>query len=118
MVKSRESFETSLWTLRQRSSHSRQKEASSVSLRAYGQRDPLIEYRREGLMRFRQLEENIRATVIDALPRMMSSDEARIRAEEERTRAALFSPGKEESAQAPLVKTSGPGRNAFVTVKK
>ena len=28
----------------------------SVSLRAYGQRDPLIEYRREGLMRFRELE--------------------------------------------------------------
>jgi len=90
----------------------------SVSLRAYGQRDPLIEYRREGLMRFRQLEENIRATVIDALPRMMSSDEARIRAEEERTRAALVAAGKEEGAQAPLVKTSGPGRNDFVTVKK
>ncbi len=91
----------------------------SVSLRAYGQRDPLIEYRREGLQRFRQLEENIRAAVAEALPRIQSADAARIRAEEERTRAALIAAGKEEGGvQAPLVKPAGHGRNDFVTIKK
>ncbi|MEK7515599.1 MAG: preprotein translocase subunit SecA, partial [Patescibacteria group bacterium] len=54
----------------------------SVSLRAYGQRDPLIEYRREGLARFRSLEENIRVAVSEALPRLIRADDARIREEE------------------------------------
>jgi len=91
----------------------------SVSLRAYGQRDPLIEYRREGLQRFRQLEENIRATIVEALPRLKNKDDARIRAEEEKTRAALVAAGKEEgAAPAPVVKVTGHGRNDFVTIKK
>lgn len=91
----------------------------SVSLRAYGQRDPLIEYRREGLIRFRQLEENIKAAVINALPHMTPSDEARIRAEEAKTRATLVAAGKEEGGvQTPLVKNSSPGRNDLVTIKK
>ncbi|MBX4200282.1 preprotein translocase subunit SecA [Candidatus Parcubacteria bacterium] len=32
---------------------------SSVNLRAYGQRDPLVEYKKEGLMMFRNLERSI-----------------------------------------------------------
>lgn len=91
----------------------------AVSLRAYGQRDPLIEYRREGLARFRQLEENIRATVADALPRMQNVDDARVRAEEERTRAALVAAGQEDGAASKqIVKGAGPGRNDLVTIKK
>ena len=91
----------------------------SVSLRAYGQRDPLIEYRREGLQRFRALEENIRAAAAEALPRLVNRDDARIRAEEEKTRAALVAAGKEEnSAPVPLRKAFAYGRNDFVTVKK
>ena len=91
----------------------------SVSLRAYGQRDPLIEYRREGLIRFRQLEEQIKATVAEAVTRIQSADEARIRAEEEKTRAALVAAGKEEgAAPAPLVKAASYGRNDFVTIAK
>jgi preprotein translocase subunit SecA len=91
----------------------------SVSLRAYGQRDPLIEYRREGLARFRQLEESIRAAVAEALPRMQTADEARIRAEEEKIRASLVAAGEEEGSSAmPIVKEAGYGRNDFVTIKK
>jgi len=91
----------------------------SVSLRAYGQRDPLIEYRREGLMRFRQLEENIKAAVVEALPHMQNADDARIRAEEAKTREALLAAGKEEgSAPMPIVHTAEHGRNDFVTIKK
>ncbi|MDE2173561.1 MAG: preprotein translocase subunit SecA [Patescibacteria group bacterium] len=91
----------------------------SVSLRAYGQRNPLIEYRREGLSRFRQLEENIKVAVRDALPRLERTDNARIRAEEEKTRAALLAVGQEEGgAPAPIVKAAGHSRNDFVTIKK
>ena len=91
----------------------------SVSLRAYGQRDPLIEYRREGLMRFRQLEENIKVAITEALPRLARSDDARIRAEEAKTRAALVAAGQEEgSAPMPMRKTSGYGRNDIVIIKK
>ncbi len=91
----------------------------SVSLRAYGQRDPLIEYRREGLVRFRQLEENIRFAVAEALPRLENRDDARIRAEEAKTRAVLIAAGKEEgAAPGPLKRATEYGRNDFVTLKK
>jgi len=90
----------------------------SVSLRAYGQRDPLIEYRREGLIRFRQMEADIQAKVIQALPHMQRADDARIRAEEEKIRAALVAAGKEEGATIPLKKAAEHGRNDFVTLRK
>ncbi|MDD3531304.1 MAG: preprotein translocase subunit SecA, partial [Candidatus Pacebacteria bacterium] len=91
----------------------------SVSLRAYGQRDPLIEYRREGLQRFRALEENIRAAFAEALPHLQTAEDARLRQEEERTRAALVAAGQEEgSAPLPIQKAAGYGRNDFVTIKK
>jgi len=91
----------------------------SVSLRAYGQRDPLIEYRREGLQRFRQLEANIKSAIGEALPRLQSVDDARLRAEEEKTRAALVAAGKEDdSAPMPIKKAAGYGRNDVVTIKK
>lgn len=41
---------------------------SSVNLRAYGQRDPLVEYKKEGLMLFRNLESSITAQIISVLP--------------------------------------------------
>ncbi len=91
----------------------------SVSLRAYGQRDPLIEYRREGLSRYRALEAAIVHLVREALPRLAPVDDARIRAEEARVRAQLVAAGKEESAtQAPITKGATFGRNDLVTIKK
>ncbi|MBI2410217.1 preprotein translocase subunit SecA [Candidatus Kaiserbacteria bacterium] len=90
----------------------------SVSLRAYGQRDPLIEYRREGLARFRQLEENIRATIAEMVPHILPRDEARIRAEEAKIRAQLIAAGSEDSGSQPIVNKQSYGRNDFVTIKK
>ena len=91
----------------------------SVSLRAYGQRDPLIEYRREGLQRFRQLEASIKSATAEVLPRLQSADDARIRAEEEKTRASLVAAGKEDgNAQTPIRNAIGYGRNDMVTIKK
>jgi preprotein translocase subunit SecA len=41
---------------------------SSVNLRAYGQRDPLVEYKREGLRLFRDLEASVFDQVLRVLP--------------------------------------------------
>ena len=51
----------------------------SVNLRAYGQRDPLVEYKKEGLRLFRELEESTVHTVLRLMPNMggvMESPEA------------------------------------------
>jgi preprotein translocase subunit SecA len=45
----------------------------SVNLRAYGQRDPLVEYKKEGLHMFKQMEESINMTVIDSLKRSLDT---------------------------------------------
>ncbi|MBP9817117.1 MAG: preprotein translocase subunit SecA [Candidatus Pacebacteria bacterium] len=92
----------------------------SVSLRAYGQRDPLLEYRREGLIRFQQMEESIAQTFREALPRVQPADEAKIKAAEEKARRAMLAAsesGDGSSTPAPVLKADGPGRNDMVTIK-
>lgn len=92
----------------------------SVSLRAYGQRDPLIEYRKEGLARFRSMEEGIAHAIADAIPRIVPADDARIKQEEEKTRRALVESGGGEQGtekeKKPLVKGDTYGRNDLVTI--
>jgi preprotein translocase subunit SecA len=93
----------------------------SVSLRAYGQRDPLIEYRREGLGRFRALEQGIAAAFAQALPNLVLADDARIKQEEAKVRAQMQAAGQEGAvggASAPIVRTNLHGRNDLVTIKK
>jgi preprotein translocase subunit SecA len=46
---------------------------SSVNLRAYGQRDPLVEYKREGLRLFKELEESFREHVMKTLPNVFAN---------------------------------------------
>ena len=41
---------------------------SSVNLRAYGQRDPLIEYKKEGLRLFRDMKESVQNEILRMLP--------------------------------------------------
>lgn len=43
---------------------------SSVRLRAYGQRDPLVEYRKEGRRLFEQMEDSVRFRVLELIPRI------------------------------------------------
>ncbi len=43
---------------------------SSVNLRAYGQRDPLIEYKREGLQLFKSMQMSVNAQVVSLLPNL------------------------------------------------
>jgi preprotein translocase subunit SecA len=94
----------------------------SVSLRAYGQRDPLQEYRREGLGRYEHMLLSIDEQVRSAIPHVRPTDEAKFRAEEARTRARLVaaSEGSDESvAPQPVVKQGEEfGRNDVVTIRK
>ncbi len=41
---------------------------SSVNLRAYGQRDPLVEYKKEGLRMFRNMKESVQNEILRMLP--------------------------------------------------
>ncbi len=43
---------------------------SSVNLRAYGQRDPLVEYKHEGLRLYKEMEEGIQHQILEMIPRI------------------------------------------------
>jgi preprotein translocase subunit SecA len=45
---------------------------SSVNLRAYGQRDPLVEYKKEGLRLFKEMQIAINAQIINLIPHIAS----------------------------------------------
>ncbi len=44
---------------------------SSVNLRAYGQRDPLVEYKKEGLRLFKEMEFSINQEIIKLIPQIV-----------------------------------------------
>lgn len=46
---------------------------SSVNLRAYGQRDPLVEYKKEGLRLFKEMEESIESTILGTITKVDES---------------------------------------------
>jgi len=46
---------------------------SSVNLRAYGQRDPLVEYKREGLRLFKDMEASIEQEILKLIPQIQSN---------------------------------------------
>lgn len=47
----------------------------SVSLRAYGQRDPLVEYKKEGLRLYKDLEFSLFDTILKHLPRLVPAQQ-------------------------------------------
>ena len=47
---------------------------SSVNLRAYGQRDPLVEYKKEGLFLWKGMQQSVNSAIIEALPHLGTSD--------------------------------------------
>jgi preprotein translocase subunit SecA len=89
----------------------------SVSLRAYGQRDPLIEYRREGLARFHQMEAAIDTSLREALPRIHPADDSRIKAEESKMRNAVLAASTAGVAQTQIQNSETYGRNDMVTIR-
>ena len=95
---------------------------SSVNLRAYGQRDPLIEYKKEGLRLFKELDEAYRDNVRKVLPNIavnaFQSEEHR-RMKEVHTRAEAISgvAGKVTSSNTRNYRIARKiGRNEQVTI--
>ncbi|MCF7815413.1 MAG: preprotein translocase subunit SecA [Candidatus Pacebacteria bacterium] len=98
---------------------------SSVSLRAYGQQDPLIEYRKEGMRLFREMQEVSLHRVAELIPTVRI--EAVEKEEEELKKAqahlalgggALETEVKngQRSSGMPIHKEMKVGRNEFVTI--
>lgn len=91
----------------------------SVNLRAYGQRDPLIEYRKEGLRLFRSLEQSIYDQIIKAIPLLvaqpaqMSAEEKEMREVQKKAQLISASNGEGDGTAKPLPAKAAktPGRN-------
>jgi preprotein translocase subunit SecA len=92
----------------------------SVNLRAYGQRDPLTEYQREGMRAYRAMEEGVKAQLATMLPQIGAGAFSREEEELRRERAKLQTLGGDSSLQsAPAPKRNAHdkvGRNEIVTV--
>ncbi|MCD5381972.1 MAG: preprotein translocase subunit SecA [Candidatus Pacebacteria bacterium] len=95
---------------------------SSVSLRAYGQQNPLIEYRKEGLRLFSEMQEAAVHRLAELIPNMqveaLNKEEAELRKAQE---AAKRSGGARTAHTAPprntpVVKDATPARNEMVTI--
>jgi preprotein translocase subunit SecA len=94
---------------------------SSVNLRAYGQRDPLIEYKKEGRRLFEELKEQIREQVLDRIPYLQKGalTEEEQRAREAQRRAIAMTGGQGQGVSAkPGAGTAERkiGRNEQVTI--
>lgn len=91
---------------------------SSVNLRAYGQRDPLIEYRKEAVRLFKEMQEAVLHRIAEIIPKLQP--EALQREEEELTKArkqAQSAGGnKENQSQEPRVNSETHGRNDTVVI--
>lgn len=97
---------------------------SSVNLRAYGQRDPLIEYRREGLRLFRELEAALVARTAEAVearlpsagaPSSPSTLSASVSPPEE-MREVMRAAAQAGALRAPAIAEKKYGRNDMVTI--
>lgn len=95
---------------------------SSVNLRAYGQRDPLVEYRKEGTRLFKEMQYTVLVRVAEILPRVqpqvIATEEA---IHKEQAQVAQATAGMtDESARkasAPVAKAGETiGRNELVTI--
>lgn len=93
---------------------------SSVNLRAYGQRDPLNEYRKEGNRLFRELEESTKHRIAELIPRIepatIQKEEEVQRKEKEHIQRVGGGDVSETQRQQQRVTADSYGRNDLVTV--
>jgi preprotein translocase subunit SecA len=95
---------------------------SSVGLRAYGQRDPLIEYRKEGTRLYREMQEVIVHRMVEVLPNLQPqvvAKEETVRkqeAEAAQEAAGEVSDTKAAQKKTPITKDESYGRNDLVTI--
>jgi preprotein translocase subunit SecA len=96
---------------------------SSVGLRAYGQRDPLIEYRKEATQLFKEMQHVLQHRILEVLPNLQPQVVVKEEAErKEEAKVAQETAGEtmesKDKKATPLVKNEDFGRNELVTISK
>ncbi len=97
---------------------------SSVNLRAYGQRNPLTEYQKEGTRLFAEMQAAIKERVAEIIPHLkpeaVQKEEETLRKEREAAQRAGGSTASvnKEVAQEQRINTNTHGRNDVVTIAK
>ncbi len=91
---------------------------SSVTLRAYGQRDPLIEYRKEASRLFKEMQEVTLRRIAEILPTIRPEALAREEAELKKTAELAQAAAGDRSGRsnAPRVSAKAHGRNDLVKI--
>lgn len=93
---------------------------SSVTLRAYGQRDPLIEYRKEGLRLFHEMQQAVIHRMAEIIPQLQPQALEKEEEEMKAARAAAKLAGSDKAVnqnnQKQRVNENQYGRNDLVTV--
>jgi preprotein translocase subunit SecA len=95
---------------------------SSVNLRAYGQRDPLIEYRKEGNRLFIEMQAAFLGRIAEFLPKVVAEALAREEAEQKAAvkrmaqMGAVPAAGSQEAPRGGVVSEQRPNRNDVVTI--
>ena len=95
---------------------------SSVNLRAYGQRNPLIEYRKEGKRLYTEMQQALLHRMGSVIPQLQPEVVERGEEEQKQARAKITRSDQANangsSSQTPRVNTQKYGRNDIVTIRK
>ncbi len=97
---------------------------SSVNLRAYGQRDPLVEYKKEGLRLFNDLKDSIKHNIVERIPHVGAGalSEQERKAREAQRKAQIISGAIAKTIQGSVkgagIKQRKIGRNEMVKIEK
>ena len=94
---------------------------SNVGLRAYGQRDPLIEYRKEGNRLFKEMQAALYTRIAEILPKVqpqvIEREESERKQEAEKAQAAAGETAESRGNKSKtVVKDKTYGRNDIVTI--
>jgi preprotein translocase subunit SecA len=90
----------------------------SVRLRAYGQRDPLVEYKREGLRLFREMEEDVIDKTLELIPHIQGEIIVDQPVQLDSVHEGAASITKQQKGTAHSTKEDHIGRNEVVTITK
>jgi preprotein translocase subunit SecA len=84
-----------------------------ISLRAYGQKDPLVEYKKEAFNLYSEMDYTIKAETIERLMKIQIAreEEAKELAPQPKRQRMNFSHGQEPVNQAPVTRDDKVGRN-------
>lgn len=93
---------------------------SSVNLRAYGQRDPLVEYRTEGTRLFAEMQAAVLHRIGEIIPRLQPALVEREETEQKKVAVAALKSSEQgtesKEKNGPRVNTLVPNRNDLVTI--